>query len=256
MFHKNLYEVKLTFITPCVCAGADQKKPEIRAASIRGQLRWWYRILGPSFVKGFSIKDEIDVFGGVGKKAVASKLVVRVSNVDPQSIQYLEDLRRFAFRTGTSFLLSLELIREIEDANRFELLKKTIQMFLSLGSIGAHATRGYGCFVAENMTEDILSALEKNVSSDFFFKKFPEDKFDRASECRERLESRLKEFRNKFNFPHYKPSALGYIKKGGRESSALKLRPIQDKDGKFIQSIYYSDAACSQESIKDKLDEF
>ena len=258
-------EYKLTFITPCVCAGANPKVPEIRAASIRGQLRWWFRSLGTSLVSGFSSKDEIDVFGGVGKEAVASKLVVRVSNVDCQSDQYTNVLTRPAFRIGTSFLLSLELIREIEDTNRFELLKKAIQMFLYLGSIGAHATRGYGCFVAEAKTGeifsaetkivDILSNIKSNLPSEFFFRGFPEEKFDSAVDCRVYLEKRLKEFRKRFNLPHDKPSALGYITKG-RESSALKLRPIQDKDGVFIPCIYYTDAACSQTSIKSLLGQF
>ncbi|TAE90912.1 MAG: type III-B CRISPR module RAMP protein Cmr1 [Verrucomicrobia bacterium] len=37
---------QLEIITPCFCAGADQGIAEIRAASIRGQLRWWFRVLG------------------------------------------------------------------------------------------------------------------------------------------------------------------------------------------------------------------
>jgi len=38
---------KFDIITPCFCAGANPKETaEIRAPSIRGQLRWWFRVLG------------------------------------------------------------------------------------------------------------------------------------------------------------------------------------------------------------------
>jgi CRISPR type III-B/RAMP module RAMP protein Cmr1 len=39
-------KIKITFITPCFCRGADcsdSGEPEIRPASIRGQLHWWFR---------------------------------------------------------------------------------------------------------------------------------------------------------------------------------------------------------------------
>jgi CRISPR type III-B/RAMP module RAMP protein Cmr1 len=37
----------LDLITPCFCGGAEpEKQAEIRAPSIRGQLRWWFRTLG------------------------------------------------------------------------------------------------------------------------------------------------------------------------------------------------------------------
>lgn len=49
--------IELKFITPCFCAGADQKNAEIRVPSIRGQLRWWYRACGASR------EDEAKLFG-------------------------------------------------------------------------------------------------------------------------------------------------------------------------------------------------
>ena len=50
------YTVEL--ITPCFCAGADQTTAEIRAPSIRGELRWWFRVLGGT------PEQERAVFGG------------------------------------------------------------------------------------------------------------------------------------------------------------------------------------------------
>lgn len=64
----------LELITPCFCGGAEpEKQAEIRAPSIRGQLRWWFRALGGTKA------DEDRIFGAVaGQIAGASKLRLRV----------------------------------------------------------------------------------------------------------------------------------------------------------------------------------
>lgn len=70
------HSYKIEIITPCFCAGADQQKAEIRAPSIRGQLRWWFRALGGRR------EDEKAVFGGVHNHDVrASAIDVRVQNI-------------------------------------------------------------------------------------------------------------------------------------------------------------------------------
>ena len=54
-------EVKLKFklITPAFCGGAiPETQAESRAPSIRGQLRWWFRVLGGfKSLSGKSVKD-------------------------------------------------------------------------------------------------------------------------------------------------------------------------------------------------------
>jgi CRISPR-associated protein Cmr1 len=79
----------LELITPCFCGGANpQEQAEIRAPSIRGQLRWWFRVLG-----GFKSlgempvrKQEEMIFGSTaGEDGGAGKLVVRVSAPQPKS---------------------------------------------------------------------------------------------------------------------------------------------------------------------------
>lgn len=70
---------ELTFITPALLAGADQNAPEIRAPSIRGALRWWFRVLaGGRDVR----EEEEELFGGVhgSDGPVASAISVRVED--------------------------------------------------------------------------------------------------------------------------------------------------------------------------------
>src|SRR5262245_7640570 len=69
----NRYEIE--FITPLFSRGVYDDVPEIRPTSIRGQLHWWFRVLGGSYA------DEKAVFGGVHGGATASKLVVRVAGL-------------------------------------------------------------------------------------------------------------------------------------------------------------------------------
>jgi len=44
------YKIRLTFITPMFGHGATET-PEVRAASIRGQLHNWFRLLGGMIVQ-------------------------------------------------------------------------------------------------------------------------------------------------------------------------------------------------------------
>ena len=79
--------IDLKFITPLFSHGATDQ-PEIRPASIRGQLHAWFRIMGGD------VEVERRVFGGIRQckanpqtmpsqgKTLASHVVVRVSDVD------------------------------------------------------------------------------------------------------------------------------------------------------------------------------
>lgn len=80
----------LEIITPCFCGGAEpEKRAEIRAPSIRGQLRWWFRTLGgfKSLANSMSVKEqEAMVFGSAaGEVGNAGKLIVRIFACDLKS---------------------------------------------------------------------------------------------------------------------------------------------------------------------------
>ena len=74
----------LEIITPCFCGGAESDQAaEIRAASIRGQLRWWFRVLGgfESLVASMpDVRDQENlIFGSAaGEEGSGGKLTVRV----------------------------------------------------------------------------------------------------------------------------------------------------------------------------------
>ena len=157
--------VSMEVLTPCFCAGADQSRAEIQAPSIRGQLRWWFRVLN-----NHDTAFERAVFGGVHKPARASSLVTRVRNAPQKSAK--KNLDDFGYKPGRDpqayFLWPLRPTRQEPDLGRgvietegnsatfdLELLHRrinqgrtipeaTLKAFCYLGALGTRSRRGYG----------------------------------------------------------------------------------------------------------------
>lgn len=139
----------LTFITPLFSKGSYDDQPEVRPASIRGQLHWWFRALGGSHA------DETALFGGVHTKPpVASKVVIRVANdqgqtATPNTLPHKDGGRaapKSAFQTGTTFdLLVSERLGGLDDSHRKQ-FQRALDAWLLAGALGLRATRGGGAF--------------------------------------------------------------------------------------------------------------
>jgi len=145
----------IEFITPLFSRGAYDDLPEIRPASIRGQLHWWFRALGGKY------DQEKLIFGGVHGDAVASKIVVRVSNLPArvesavwlptlphkpggQNSRNAPNAPRCAFAPGTGFTLNiLERLGGLSESQR-EQFDRSLQVWLLAGSLGLRTTRGGG----------------------------------------------------------------------------------------------------------------
>jgi len=80
MVYEAKFEVEA--ITPIFMRGADQSQAEIRASSIKGLMRWWFRALAGNYfgddVAGLK-KVEDYVFGSTGGR---SRVVVEISNIN------------------------------------------------------------------------------------------------------------------------------------------------------------------------------
>jgi CRISPR type III-B/RAMP module RAMP protein Cmr1 len=153
----------LEFITPCFCAGANQAVAEFRPTSIKGKLRWWFRVVG-----GTS-EEEAEIFGSIHGGGHASSLIVRVQQHGlVQKWQPIELSREsntsyvlyFAERSaerarwnsagalpiGSNFNLQLLWRRPVSQSAEV-CLDLALNCFLMLGSLGLRATRGLGTFV-------------------------------------------------------------------------------------------------------------
>jgi len=158
---------RLETITPCFCAGAEPDKAEIRAASIRGQLRWWFRVLGGfRSLAPLSLREQEDmIFGTVaGDSGCAGQLAVRTKVLSiRQSTKDAEALGHRQFSNGAYLAFPLQSrpnrsgARGVIDAAQFELtllwkgsssavsdLQALITVFANLGSMGFRSRRAMG----------------------------------------------------------------------------------------------------------------
>jgi CRISPR type III-B/RAMP module RAMP protein Cmr1 len=250
MTHKTFH---LEIITPCFCAGADPAKAEIRAPSIRGQLRWWFRTLGGSH------QDEATIFGNAaGDEGTASRLLLRVSDYkagkawNPPAYNQNDnssyvwhyakassDSRRWqpqgALSPGSTFTVHI-IFRLPLSPNLQIRFDQALQAFLALGSLGLRQTRGLGSFhcpEAANYTE-----VMEDVSKLGFT-------------CRQRsqpgvwntIDGALSDYaawlRHDFRQQHKadRPSPLGGITPK-RQGSAVRFRPIKLPSGQFTWVAY------------------
>lgn len=253
----------LEFITPAFLAGADQGKAELRAPSVRGALRWWFRVLGGT-------KDEeAEVFGGVQGGARKSKVVVRTEMVKPvhkpfdapKPLSDLGYLYYFVtvsgdrkgiriepnayFAEGTQFALHVS-----ENGLAAELSAKfgpTVECFIRLGALGLRETRGCGAFAEPD-------ALLTKAEFAGWAKAFPrkagkvavvsDEVFTSARKAQGALGGYLRQFRRDNHLSGKRETAVGYSLGSKRMASALKLRPVRVKEG-FLAAVFYSDAACT-----------
>ncbi len=86
---------KITFeidtITPMFLSGANQSKPELRAASIKGLMRFWWRAIR-SQSSFFELRnEEAKIFGSSDEKIGGSKFTIRVIKPD---IEPLTDFKK------------------------------------------------------------------------------------------------------------------------------------------------------------------
>lgn len=145
---------RLTFITPLFSKGSYDDRPEVRAASIRGQLHWWFRALGGSYY------DEKAIFGGVHGGAAASKVVVRVGNVQgrPGEVNTLPHKHggraspKSAYKPGAGFDLHLLERLGALPANHRSAFERALETWLLLGTLGLRATRACGSFSWQPLT--------------------------------------------------------------------------------------------------------
>lgn len=133
---------KIEILTPCFCAGADQRSAEIRTPSIRGQLRWWYHALGADTMA------EKQLFGGVHSGTQASTVVVRAyqesGKTESAVILPHEGVgHRPAVSSGSVINVLLKQRLE-DDPNAFDRALLALRAWALLGGLGFRSNRGAG----------------------------------------------------------------------------------------------------------------
>lgn len=248
----NHLRYTLTFLTPCLMAGANQGQAEIRAASIRGELRWWFRALGGTR------DEEATLFGSVHGTQAASKVRVRCRPLSPptpswQPPKFTPDQTEsyvwyFAKASGAAekggagprwsptgawkeesqFLLELMILDLGTDARALRAkLDDAIDCFLAFGSLGLRSTRGLGAYeCAERLlTDQRLEELQSKLQSNDFITKLRPDTFQRLEDILRSIGSLVKGTRKHHRLKHDVQSPLGTS--DPRQRSAVRFRPVR-----------------------------
>ena len=246
----------LELITPCFCAGADQSVAEIRPASIRGQLRWWFRALGGN------AKDEALIFGSAaGDSGNGSRVRITVSDVKPTNQRTLPNFSQNdpesyvwhyarvsgttvrgekgprwqpqgALPVGTTFKMHVTWLRELP--NLKPVFDEALSAFLTFGTLGLRATRGLGAFHCNQVTDiqKVISSLESRTFT--IRRRANPSEFGDYSSALKDWASWLRYKMRKDPNKAERPSPLGG--NGGddpRQASAVHFRPIRIANNRF-----------------------
>ena len=246
----------LELITPCFCAGANAAQAEIRAPSIRGQLRWWFRALGGNPA------DEGAIFGNVaGDAGTGSSLRIAIARFKPgptwnppqvdqnTAESYTWHYARESGKPANSgrqtagprwqakgaipplsqFDLVITTIRPLSPA-RQQAFEVALQAFLCFGTLGLRATRGLGAFhcAKAGNWKDIIEPLGK-AGFRITLRQQP-DTFS-TWEAALRDWSAWLRYKLRKDCKAERFSALGGIQP--RQASAVRFRPIRLSSGQF-----------------------
>lgn len=158
------------------CYGADGDTPELRAPSLKGALRFWWRAIHPNLDE--LKKEETELFGGAAdEEAKKSSFSILISNISKstkeiQALPHKTLFKKECIMPDSTFDL---IIRP-----KNEKIKKLLILTSILGGIGARSRRGFGCFQIEKINEEDFNFdlnknriidLIKDINPDFQFEK-------------------------------------------------------------------------------------
>ncbi|MFM2476489.1 type III-B CRISPR module RAMP protein Cmr1 [Celerinatantimonas sp. MCCC 1A17872] len=158
-----------TLVTPMygggVKAGEVDKEMPIRASSIRGQLRFWWRIACGPFNSPKEMFDrETAIWGGIGDEgAKASQVEIKVQT---KSVVDNDLVKSDSYTGGIKYIFGSASINGpvdwLKDGFKFTLqvrcgetvkkeVKEAVSWWASFGGIGGRTRRGFGAISIENV---------------------------------------------------------------------------------------------------------
>ncbi|WP_164490311.1 type III-B CRISPR module RAMP protein Cmr1 [Runella sp. SP2] len=156
-------------ITPMFLAGADGTHPELRPASIKGALRFWWRAMNGHLEWKKMLELEGKIFGNTQQR---SSLIIRIE-------KDLKDISKAPLlphkggsltpcfpKSDESFIVKFSLTK-IENDFTLESIKALFILTSILGGLGKRSRRGFGSFkitkINTNNTIDLNFAMPRTI---------------------------------------------------------------------------------------------
>jgi len=171
-------------ITPMFMYGADGKTPELRPASIKGVMRFWWRAICGNLPLDKLKKQEGEIFGDTDKKSSFSIRVnetLKTENTNPLPHKKQGDKgyhQKRAFKVNQTF--QIEFL-----GKNLDLIENLFILTTTLGGFGQRSRRGLGSI--QIVGSEVLSSSEsiknliKTINPNFQYKsniKYPYIKKD------------------------------------------------------------------------------
>ena len=174
-------EIYCELVTPLhgggvVARESDEKLP-VRVTAIRGQLRFWWRLLAQQKwnLSGKSLREaEFRLWGGIGEKATASLVFLRVqiqNKLQEASLSdYAGPLGYALFTAGATqtglpemklgkeglrWIVQWRLSEKANETDKQQVLE-TLRWWVNFGGVGARTRRGCGAFVVKDSSNPVF----------------------------------------------------------------------------------------------------
>ena len=154
----NEVSLEVEAVTPIFIAGADQRNIEnegLRAPSLRGLLRWWFRAIAGGMTSISDLKKlESEIFGSTNQKSrVKIQSITGDDNVSqinvPSNLRYLwfsiymqqrNYQRLLCYPPGTKF----KIVLRSDDEDCLKIVSGCLWTLIYLGGVGTRMRKGAG----------------------------------------------------------------------------------------------------------------
>lgn len=159
-------------ITPMFLAGADGTTPELRPASIKGALRFWWRAMNGHLSIDEMRKLEGEIFGSTKQR---SKIIIRTEIIDAKC----GNINKSDTLLGRDYLMYSIFMNEKEaiTSGTFKVIFSSIDkkalleaiycfwLLSNFGALGTRSRRGCGRFIIQTCTNNNYDFKFSNTSS-------------------------------------------------------------------------------------------
>ncbi len=143
-------------------AGADQNNPELRAPSIKGVMRYWWRALRYEKNSAKLHREECNLFGCSTDSARKSPLTIRIHSknyqvIDQKLIPHKSDYTTKAIAAGTEFEV------ELTASKNMDVYEALLKLSFILSGVGRRSRRGFGAVKQIQDDESGKSVLQSII---------------------------------------------------------------------------------------------
>ncbi len=170
-------------ITPLIMSGVNQKKAEFRSASVKGMMRWWFRIAGGSredenWLFG-STNAEFDKKKSTKQISLRSGFIIQTSIIEKKECNPRELLFKkfipqyfgFSMRwrekgfTRSTFKIKIHFSNRLNNVDREKILS-SLWLALYLGNFGFRSRKGFGAIIVKHIDSAIPWWLDSRIYED------------------------------------------------------------------------------------------